>query len=115
MIDVERFAAASRTNLKETPMFKQAFVIAGAIVLGALIVVAVMDRPVAAQAAGGDAGGKFQVVAAGNGAFILYDTGGGNSWVAIPVVSDKKFAWFPIKRLDNDQQVQVWKLGKSPD
>ena len=96
-------------------MFKQAAVIVGAIVLGALIVVAVMDRPASAQAAGGDAVGKFQVVAAGNGAFIMYETAGPNSWVAFPAANDKKFAWFPLKRLDTDQQVQVWRLGKSPD
>jgi hypothetical protein len=96
-------------------MFKQTLVIAGAIVLGALIVVAVMDRPVAAQAAGDAAAGKYQVVAAGNGAFVLYDTVTNTSWVAFPAANDKKFAWFPLKRLDTDQQVQVWKLGKSPD
>jgi hypothetical protein len=96
-------------------MFKQTLVIAGAIVLGALIVVAVMDRPVAAQAAGGDGAGKFQVVSAGNGAFIMYESATNTSWVAFPAAGDKKYAWFPMKRLDTDQQVQIWKLGKSPD
>jgi len=95
-------------------MFKQALVIAGAAVLAALIVVAVMDRPATAQAAGGDAVGKYQVVGSGS-AFILYETGGPNSWVAFPVASDKKFAWFPLKRLDTDQQVQMWKVGKSSE
>jgi hypothetical protein len=94
-------------------MFKQMLAVTGAVVLGALIAVAVLDRPASAQAAN-DAVGRIQVVGAGN-AFIMYETGGGNSWIAFPDPKDKKFAWFPLKRLDTEQQVQVWRLGKSPD
>ncbi len=94
-------------------MFKQMLAITGAIVLGGLIAVAVLDRPASAQAAG-DAVGRVHVVGAGN-VFIMYETGGGNSWVAFPDPKEKKFAWFPLKRLDSDQQVQVWRLGKSAD
>ena len=92
-------------------MYKQMLAVAGAVVLGALIAVAFMDRPAAAQA-GGDGVGKIHVVGTGS-AFIMYETGGNTSWVCIPQAADKKYAWFPIKRLDTDQQVQVWKIGKS--
>ena len=92
-------------------MFKQMLAVTGAVVLGALISVAFLDRPATAQAAGGEAVGKIHVVGTGT-AFIMYETGGNLSWVSFPQANDKKYAWFPVKRLDTDQQVQVWKLGK---
>ena len=94
-------------------MLKQMIAVGGAVVLGALIAVAVMDRPATAQAAA-DGGARVQVVA-GAGAFIMYETGGNQSWVAFPQANDKKFAWFPLKRLDDEQKVQVWRLGKNPE
>jgi hypothetical protein len=94
-------------------MLKQVLALTAAVVLGGLITVALMDRPASAQAAGGDSGGKMHVVASGN-AFIMYDsTAGSFSWVTFPAPGDKKFAWFPIKRLDTDQQVGVWRAGKT--
>ena len=93
-------------------MYKQMLAIAGAVILGALIAVAFLDRPAVAQAAGGDGVGKIHVVGTGS-AFVMYETGGNLSWVCFPAANDKKYAWFPVKRLDTDQQVQVWKMGKS--
>jgi len=94
-------------------MFKQVLALTAAVVLGALVTIALVDRPASAQPAGGDGGGKFHVVAGGN-AFIMYDSTGGNfSWVIFPQANDKKFAWFPIKRLETDQAVGVWRAGKS--
>jgi hypothetical protein len=91
-------------------MLKQVLVLAAALVLGALIAAGLLDRPATAQS--GEGVGKIHVVAGAN-AFVMYETAGNQSWVAFPQANDRKFAWFPLKRLDTEQQVGVWRAGKS--
>lgn len=91
-------------------MLKQVAVLTAAVVLGALLTVALLDRPASAQAAG-EAAGKVQVVA-GAGGFVMYDLNGTATWIVIPQAGEKKFAWFPIKRLDTDAAVQMWRTGR---
>jgi hypothetical protein len=94
-------------------MCKQVMALAAAIVLGALVSVALLDRPASAQAGGGDGSGRIHVVASGN-AFIMFDSAGGTfSWVAFPQIGDKKFAWFPMTRLDSEAKAAMWRVGKT--
>jgi hypothetical protein len=94
-------------------MFKQVLVLTAAVVLGALMTVAMLDRPASAQAGGAEAAGRIHVVASGS-AFIMYDSAGGTySWVAFPQAADRKFAWFPMTRLDSEAKAAVWRAGKT--
>ncbi|HUT58930.1 MAG TPA: hypothetical protein VNA25_13870 [Phycisphaerae bacterium] len=94
-------------------MFRHVLALAVAAVLGGLICALVVDRPGEALAAGGE-GGSIHVVAT-QSAFVMYETGGKGSWVLFPRADNRKWAWFPVKRLDSDQQVQMWRVGAGKD
>ncbi len=91
-------------------MSKQIIMIVFAAMLGMLVTVLIMDHPTA-RAAGGGGGGQYEVVASQAG-FVLVDTGSSMSWV-MPPPSDRerRFAWFPVERLDTQQKVQIWRAG----
>ena len=94
-------------------MFRHILVLSVAAVLGGLIFALVLDRPDRALAAGGGDGGIH--VVATQSAFVMYETGGKGSWVLFPQADNRKWAWFPVKRLDSDQQVQMWRVGAGKD
>lgn len=94
-------------------MSKQIVMIVFAALLGMLVTLLIVDHPTA-QAAGGAGGGAWAVIASQNG-FVLIDTNDGQSWVMLPQANDKRFAWFPVDRLDTPQKVQIWRAGGKPD
>lgn len=98
-------------------MSRTAWICVTVIVLGAVALMGTtMFQPSPAKAAGATVGGKFQV-AASNTVFVLLDTDSGQSWILTPrestvgKVSEAKQAWFPLKRLDTEMDIQKWRAG----
>ena len=91
-------------------MFGNKLLIAAIIALGLVTAAALLNQTEPASGDYSQGSGKYRVTATDK-AFILYDVEDSrNSWILLPQPKQKRHAWFPVKRLDSESQLQTWTL-----